>query len=139
MREKRNDLSGYDVSEGALFALFLAVLSGHSRSPRLCSVDNADHGLNPRMARALVDKVCEWYLSADVERQLLLTTHNPLILDGLPLTDDRVRLFTVSRTRSGRTSIRRVKITERLLKKAEQGWSLSRLWVMGHLGGMPDV
>ena len=139
MREKRNDLSGYDVSEGALFALFLAVLSGHQRSPRLCSVDNADHGLNPRMARALVDKLCKWYLSVDVERQLLLTTHNPLILDGLPLADDRVRLFTVSRTRSGRTSIRRVEITDRLLKKAEKGWSLSRLWVMGHLGGMPDV
>ena len=139
MREKRNELSGYDVSEGALFALFLAVLSGHHRSPRLCSVDNADHGLNPRMARALVDRLCEWYLCADVERQLLLTTHNPLILDGLPLTDDRVRLFTVSRTRSGRTSIRRIEITDRLLKKAKQGWSLSRLWVMGHLGGMPDV
>ena len=139
MREKRNDLSGYDVSEGALFALFLAVLSGHQRSPRLCSVDNADHGLNPRMARALVEKLCEWYLSVDVERQLLLTTHNPLILDGLPLVDDRVRLFTVSRTHSGRTSIRRVEIADRLLKKAKQGWSLSRLWVMGHLGGMPDV
>ena len=139
MRETRNDLSGYDVSEGALFALFLAVLSGHRRSPRLCSVDNADHGLNPRMARALVDRLCGWYLSADVERQLLLTTHNPLILDGLPLADDRVRLFTVSRTQSGRTSIRRVEITERLRRRAEQGWSLSRLWIMGHLGGMPDV
>ena len=142
MRETRNDLPDYDVSEGALFALFalfLAVLSGHRRSPRLCAVDNADHGLNPRMARALVDRLCGWYLSADVERQLLLTTHNPLILDGLPPADDRVRLFTVSRTQSGRTSIRRVEITERLRRRAEQGWSLSRLWIMGHLGGMPDV
>ena len=139
MREKGNELSGYDVSEGALFALFLAVLSGHQRSPRLCSVDNADHGLNPRMARALVSKLCEWHLSSDEKRQLLLTTHNPLILDGLPLTDNRVRLFTVSRTGSGRTSVRRVEITENLLKKEKQGWSLSRLWVMGHLGGMPDV
>ena len=139
MSEKRNELSGFDVSEGALYVLFLAVLSGHHGSSRLCAVDNADHGLNPRMARALVEKLCEWYLSADVERQLLLTTHNPLILDGLPLEDDRVRLFTVSRTRSGRTSIRRIEIDDHLLKKAEQGWSLSRLWVMGHLGGMPDV
>ena len=139
MRKKRNELSGYDVSEGALFALFLAVLSGHHRSPRLCSVDNADHRLNPRMARALVEKVCGWYLCADVERQLLLTTHNPLILDGLPLADNRVRLFTVSRTRSGRTSVRRIEITDSLLKKAKEGWSLSRLWVMGHLGGMPDA
>lgn len=139
MRDERNVLSGYDASEGALFALFLAVLAGHRRSPHLCAVDNADHGLNPRLARALMDRLCRWYLAADPERQLLLTTHNPLVLDGLPLADDRVRLFTVSRTKSGRTSVRRIEITKDLLNKAKQGWSLSRLWVMGHLGGMPDV
>ena len=139
MRDKHNILSGYDASEGALYALFLAVLAGHKNSPQLCAVDNADHGLNPRLARALMEKLCRWYLAAKPQRQLLLTTHNPLILDGLPLSDDRVRLFTVSRTKSGRTSVHRIEITKSLLKKAEQGWSLSRLWVMGHLGGVPDV
>ena len=139
MRKDRNVLSGYDASEGALYALFMAVISGHDKSPRLCAVDNADHGLNPRLARSLVEHVCGWYLDASSPRQILLTTHNPLVLDGLPLQDDRVRLFTVSRTTSGRTSVRRVEIDDSLLKKAEQGWSLSRLWVMGHLGGVPDV
>ena len=43
-------------------------------------------------------------------------------------------------TNSGRTSIRRVNLDDRLRKKAGQGWSLSRLlWVMGHLGSVPDV
>ena len=139
MRKDRNVLSGYDASEGALYALFLAIISGHDKSPRLCAVDNADHGLNPRLARSLVEHVCGWYLDASSPRQILLTTHNPLVLDGLPLQDDRVRLFTVSRTSSGRTSVRRVEIDDSLVKKAEQGWSLSRLWVMGHLGGVPDV
>ena len=139
MREGRNVLSGYDASEGALYVLFLAALAGDDKSPRLCSVDNADHGLNPRLARALIGKFCQWYLTAETERQVLLTTHNPLVLDGLPLTDDRVRLFTVSRTRSGRTSVRRVVVTDDILKKAEKGWSLSRMWTMGHLGGVPDV
>ena len=139
MRKDRNVLSGYDASEGALYALFLAIISGHDKSPRLCAVDNADHGLNPRLARSLVEHVCGWYLDASSPRQILLTTHNPLVLDGLPLQDDRVRLFTVSRTTSGRTSVRRVEIDDSLVKKAEQGWSLSRLWVMGHLGGVPDV
>lgn len=55
------------------------------------------------------------------------------------LQDDRVRLFTVSRTRSGRTSVRRVVVDQDLLEKAERGWSLSRLWVMGHLGSVPNV
>ena len=139
MRKERNLLSGYEASEGALYALFLAVIAGHDASPRLCAVDNADHGLNPRLARSLMECLCEWYLSADEPRQILLTTHNPLVLDGLPLQDDRVRLFTVSRTNSGRTSIRRVNLDDRLREKAGQGWSLSRLWVMGHLGGVPDV
>ena len=139
MRKERNVLSGYDVSEGALYALFLAVVAGHHRSPGLCAVDNADHGLNPRMARSLMKHLCQWYIDLNFPRQILLTTHNPLALDGLPLQDDRVRLFTVSRTNSGRTSVRRVTVNDRLLKKAEQGWSLSRLWVMGHLGGVPDV
>ena len=139
MRKERNVLSGYDASEGALYALFLAVISGHEASPGLCAVDNADHGLNPRLARSLMEHLCQWYLDANELRQILLTTHNPLVLDGLPLQDDRVRLFTVSRTNSGRTSVRRVVVNDSLLKKAEQGWTLSRLWVMGHLGGVPDV
>ena len=139
MRKDRNILSGYDASEGALYALFLAVVSGHEASPALCAVDNADHGLNPRLARSLMEHLCRWYLDSSEPRQILLTTHNPLVLDGLPLQDDRVRLFTVSRTDSGRTSVRRVAVDDSLLGRAEQGWSLSRLWVMGHLGGVPDV
>lgn len=139
MSKERNVLSGYDASEGALHALFLAVIAGHRSSPALCAVDNAGHGLNPRLARSLFERLCQWYLSADNPRQILLTTHNPFVLDGLPLQDDRVRLFTVSRTDSGRTSVRRVVVDDSMLEKAEQGWSLSRLWVMGHLGGVPDV
>ena len=140
MRKDRNVLSGYDASEGALYALFLAVVAGHEASPALCAVDNADHGLNPRLARSLMRYLCQWYLdSSKPRRQILLTTHNPLVLDGLRLQDDHVRLFTVSRTRSGRTSVRRVVVDDNLRERAEQGWSLSRLWVMGHLGGVPDV
>ena len=139
MRKGANALSAYDASEGALYALFLAVVAGHHESPGLCAVDNADHGLNPRLARSLIEHLCTWYLEAPEPRQILLTTHNPLVLDGLPLQDDRVRLFTVSRTTAGRTSVRRVAIDDDLRHKAEQGWSLSRLWVMGHLGGVPNV
>ena len=140
MRKGRNVLSGYDASEGTLYALFLAVVAGHEASPALCAVDNADHGLNPRLARSLMRCLCRWYLESSRRRQILLTTHNPLVLDGLALQDERVRLFTVSRTRSGRTAVRRVVIDDPLRRAAEEGWSLSRLWVMGHLGGgVPNV
>ena len=139
MRKDRNVLSGYDASEGALHALMLAVIAGHQASPALCAVDNADQGLNPRLAQSLMERLCTWYLEVNTPRQILLTTHNPLVLDGLPLQDDRVRLFTVSRTDSGRTAVRRVVVDDSMVEKAEKGWTLSRLWVMGHLGGVPDV
>lgn len=139
MREGRNVLSGYDASEGALYVLFLAVLAAHEASPQFCAVDNADHGLNPRLAKALVFHLCQWILENPEPRQILLTAHNPQVLDGLPLQDERVRLFTVSRTSKGRSSIRRVEVTPEMVEKAKQGWTLSRLWVMGHLGGVPDV
>jgi predicted ATPase len=139
MREGRNVLSGYDASEGALYVLFLAVLAAHQDTPHFFAVDNADRGLNPRLAKSLIQHLCGWILDAPAARQILLTTHNPQVLDGLPLQDDRVRLFTVARTDAGRSVVRRVVVNDKLLDMAQQGWTLSRLWVMGHLGGVPDV
>ncbi|MBP7125457.1 AAA family ATPase [Myxococcota bacterium] len=140
MAPNRNTLTGYDASEGALFVLFNAVLALHPKAPRFLAVDNADHGLNPRLARRLMSCLCRWVLELAPERQILLTTHNPLVLDGLPIQDPRVRLFTVSRSAKGRTVVAPVVLDDRLRKMAAQGWTLSRLWVMGHLGGgVPDV
>jgi hypothetical protein len=64
-----------------------------------------------------------------------LTTHNPLVLDGLNLRDERVRLFAIDR--EGYTTIHRVIVTEKLLEKGALGMTLSDLWVEGHLGGVP--
>lgn len=127
-----------DVNEGVLFLAFLAVLGLHPRAPKIFAVENVDHGLNPRLAKRMMTTLAERILKAE-DRQAFLTTHNPMVLDGLPLYDERVRLFTVARTDSGRSVIRRVEVSDKLLKMADQGWTLSRLWVMGHLGGVPNV
>lgn len=137
MAEKRDVLSAYDASEGALYVLFAAVLATHPDSPRLFAIDNFDATLNPQLVRSLTAKMVNWSLSSD--RQLLLTCHNPLVLDGLPLKDNRVRLFAVDRKFGGMTDINRVIVDEGLIGKAKEGWPLSRLWVTGHLGGMPNV
>ncbi|MDP2815128.1 MAG: AAA family ATPase [Rectinemataceae bacterium] len=136
MLEGRNYLSGYDASEGALYILFMMVLAHHHESPMVLAVDNFDHALNPRLAKALTRKLCEWTI-ARKDRQLLLTSHNPLVLDGLPLRNDAVRLFTVERSNRGKTVVRRVEVSEQLLKKAEEGVPLSQQWVMGTFGGVP--
>ena len=137
MAEGRNILSAYDASEGALYVLFAAILAVHPDSPKFLAIDNFDATLNPRLVRSLSSKMVEWVLDRD--RQLLLTCHNPLVLDGLPLQDERVRLFAVDRSYGGMTVIRRIVVDEALMAKAKEGWPLSRLWILGHLGGVPNV
>ena len=136
MADGRNYLSGYDASEGALYVLFMTVLVHHRESPPVLAVDNFDHALNPRLAKALTRKVCDW-MAARQDRQLLLTSHNPLVLDGLPLRNDAVRLFTVERSNRGKTVVRRVEVSEELLSMADKGIPLSQQWVMGTFGGVP--
>jgi energy-coupling factor transporter ATP-binding protein EcfA2 len=139
MKPGRNILSGYDASEGALYILFLAVLAAHPQAPSFCAVDNADHGLNPGLATALMTHFADWILNSKDNRQILMTSHNPAVLDGLPLQDDRVRLFTVDRDNLGKTIVKRVAVTPALLDMASKGWTLSRMWMNKLIGGMPSV
>lgn len=137
MAKKRDVLSGYDASEGALHILFMLVLAAHPQSPTVFAVDNFDQSLNPRTARALTRMFVENILLHG--RQVLLTTHNPLVLDGLDLGDDRVRLFAVSRDDVGHTNVRRVPVRDFAKLKEKYGeYAVSRLWIEGRLGGMPD-
>jgi energy-coupling factor transporter ATP-binding protein EcfA2 len=139
MKEGRNVLSGYDASEGALYILFLAVIAVHPKAPLFCALDNADHGLNPGLATAVMKKFSNWVLNSSHQRQILMTSHNPAVLDGLPLQNDNIRLFTVDRDNHGKTIVKRVVIDSHLLKMASEGWTLSRLWMNKLIGGMPDV
>lgn len=136
MRQGRNKLSAYDASEGALFVLFTLVLALNPQSPRLFAIDNFDQALNPRTARGLTSVFVDACL--DHGRQAILTTHNPLVLDGLPLDDDRVRLFAVDRDRLGHTQVRRIEVRDLTALKTKHGeFALSQLWLSGRLGGMP--
>ena len=140
MRESRNLLSAYDASEGALYVLFMLTLALHPRAPRLFAIDNFDQAMHPRLARAVTRAFCAQILQASPPRQALITTHNPLVLDGLNLRDDRIRLFAVERdASSGATRVYRILVSENVLKASQEGLSLSNLWVMGRLGGVPNI
>jgi len=139
MGDGRNHLSAYDASEGALYVLFAMVLALHPDSPRLFAIEGLDQNMHPRLARATMRLFCEQMLQSSPPAQALLATHNPLSLDALDLRDDRIRLFTVERDRTGATRIDRVRVSEEVLHAAENGLSLSSLWVMGRLGGAPDL
>jgi predicted ATPase len=139
MMKKRNKLTGYDASEGALYVLFAAVLALHPRSPKCLAIDNIDQALNPLLAKRLAGAICRWSLARPDERQWLLTAHNPAALDALPLQDSRVRLFTVDRDNKGQTRVTRISVDKDMLQRASQGWTLSRMWVNGLIGGVPSV
>lgn len=141
-RHKENHLyflSPNDVNEGALYLTFLAVLGLHPLVPKLFAIENVDHGLNPLLAKRLMSTLTERILAAEPKRQVFLTTHNPLVLDGLPLGDDRVRLFTVERDNKGRTVAQRIDLETALKARPNDEWTLSRMWVNGLIGGVPNV
>lgn len=139
MAKKRNQLSAYDASEGALYVLFALALALHFKSPRLFAIENLDQAMHPRLARATIRLFCEQILKAEPGRQALITTHNPLLLDGLDLSNDEIRLFTVERDYQGATRIDRVQVSEQILQAVQDGLSLSNLWIMGRIGGAPDI
>lgn len=106
--------TGYDASEGALYVLFMLTLAMHDKAPKMFAIDSFDHALNPRLAK----KVTEIFSKKIIEenKTVFMTTHNPLVLDGLDLSDDNIRLFTTDRNKNGFVEIRRVQVSEELIK-----------------------
>ncbi len=139
MAKGRNILTAYDASEGALYILFCAILAMHPKAPRCLAVDNVDQALNPRLAMKLMQAICSWSSRLANGRQWLLTAHNPAVLDGLPLTDDEIRLFTVDRDNNGHTVVKRIDLSAALQARPNDEWTLSRMWMNGLLGGVPNV
>lgn len=139
MVDGRDWLSAFDASEGALYVMFLAVLAVHPHAPKVLAVDNVDQALNPRLARALIERVQDLVLADRTRPQMLLTTHNPLVLDALRLEHEDVRLLILQRQRDGSTAIRPLAYSDALARAKAQDMPLSRLWLGGLLGGMPDL
>jgi hypothetical protein len=138
MQKSRNELTAYDASEGALYVLFTALLCLLPQAPKILAIDNLDQALNPRLLKALISRLADWLGHNAPDRQLLFTIHNPAALDGLNLADPEVRLFTVERNSNGQTVINRLTLTPELIQLNHQ-YPLSRLWLMGHLGAVPNV
>ena len=126
--------TGYDASEGALYVLFMLSLAMHKKAPKMFAIDSFDHAMNPRLAR----KVAEMFSGKIIEenKTVFMTTHNPLVLDGLDLSNDDIRLYTTERDNQGHVEIRRVQVSQKLLKMNQP---LSRLWINGALGGVPEL
>ncbi|SHK55472.1 hypothetical protein SAMN05216582_10791 [Selenomonas ruminantium] len=81
-----------------------------------------------------------WFWELIPEKQILCTAHNPVVLDSLDLTDNRVALFVVDRDSDGLTDVRRINLTKELVEISQKNhMPLSQMWVDGYIGGVPNV
>ena len=122
------------ANEGFLYLLFYLTLFISDETPKFFAIDNIDNAMNPKLGRKLVKILAK--LAAQHDKQVILTTHNPAILDGLNLNDPEQRLFVVYRDLDGGTSVRRI-----FKKEPENGTEplpLSEQFLRGYLGGLPD-
>ena len=132
MMQQNNIFSAENANEGILHVLFYIALLTSDRTPVFFAIDNIENCLNPKLCRTLMKKISD--LAVSKNKQALITTHNPAVLDGLNLHDDRQRLFVVKRNDEGHTQIERIKLKPKT--DAEQ-LKLSEMWMRGILGGLP--
>ena len=99
-------------------------------------IDNIDTALNPQLCRDLIEQLAD--LAVKHDKQALITTHNPAILDGLNLHDDEQRLFVVSRNDEGHTVTERIKLKPKV-EGAPFKYKLSEMWMRGIIGGLPET
>lgn len=121
-------------NEGFLFLLFYFALMVSPATPKLFAIDNIDASLNPKLCTELMRR--QVALAAKHDKQILITTHNPAVLDGLDLNDDQQRLYAVYRNTKGHTKARRILPPKPL--GDEPPIKLSEAFLRGLLGGLPQ-
>lgn len=122
------------ANEGFLFLLFYLTLFISPETPAFFSIDNIDTSLNPKLCIALIKELVK--LAKEYDKQVILTTHNPAVLDGLDLHDDEQRLLVADRNKDGYTRVRRVEAPKP--RPGQPPVSLSEAFVRGFIGGLPN-
>jgi predicted ATPase len=118
------------TNEGFLFLLFYSTLFISKTTPAFFAIDNIDASFNPKLCSKIIQTMAE--LAKKKKKQVIVTTHNPAVLDGLNLKDGSQRLFVVSRNMEGHTRARRIEY------KVNRTISISEAWRKGLIGGLPD-
>ena len=90
LQDGLKSLDQTSVNEGFLYVLFYALLLiGDLPVPKFFAIDNIDNAMNPKLCRKLIKMSAK--LLKPQDKQIILTTHNPAILDGLNLNDSEQR------------------------------------------------
>ncbi|MCP4134138.1 MAG: ATP-binding protein [bacterium] len=120
-------------NEGFLFLLFYFSLFISDKTPKFFAVDNIDASLNPKLCSHLIKELIE--LAKKYDKQVILTTHNPAVLDGLNLDDPEQKLFVIYRNKSGHTKAKNFLKPE--TPEGQEPVRLSEAFMRGYIGGLP--
>lgn len=127
-----NTFDQRSTNEGFLYLLFYLTLIISDETPRFFAIENIDTAFNPKLCREVTRRLIE--LAKKHNKQIVATTHNPAILDGLDLSDEGQKLMVVQRSVDGYTKVRTLKKEEVMNCELP----LSQLWLRGFVGGLPN-
>lgn len=130
LKESLHNFDQRSTNEGFLFLLFYLTLFYSKETPSFFAIDNIEASFNPKLCTHLVKELIQ--AAKNNDKQVILTTHNPFVLDALDLKDNDQRLFVARRDIDGHTRISRILYNP---KRIEQ---LSSVWMNGYIGGLPD-
>ncbi len=118
------------VNEAFLYLLFYFTLFISDSTPSFFAIDNIESALNPKLCRKFVSKLIE--LSKKYDKQVIVTTHNPFVLDALDLNDKEQGLFVARRDIDGHTQVNQLNAPK------DNSIPLSEAWMKGYIGGLPN-
>lgn len=118
------------TNEGFLYLLFYLTLIISDETPTFFAIENIDASFNPKLCREVVKRLTA--LAKKHGKQIIATTHNPSVLDGLDIMGEDHELLVVRRSIDGYTKVNNVET------KGMLNMSLSEAWLKGFIGGLPD-
>ena len=132
MSETLNMFDQRSTNEGFLYLLFYLTLVISDETPQFFAIENIDTAFNPKLCREVVRRLIE--LARKHDKQIIATTHNPAVLDGLDLHDEEQKLMVVQRSVDGYTKVRTLNNKDIV----NSDLPLSQLWLRGFIGGLPN-
>jgi predicted ATPase len=119
------DFDALDMSDGTLRVLGLA-LSVLQPRPRVVGIEEPEATVHP----ALLEMIMEILMGASNEKQVLITTHSPEVLDQKELTDSQIRMVYLKK---GQTVIAPLSDSSREVIR-DRLYSPGELLKMGEIG-----
>ena len=131
-----------DLSEGVLYFVALLSIILQPNPPKLLLLEEPEKGIHPRR----IDEVMDYIeaLALDKEIQIIMTTHNPLVVDRF--AHDPAGVFVFDK-KEGITMVQNLQdvieshdkaFAEQEIDKIDFSESLGDYWLMGYLNGIPN-